>query len=99
MNKYILIRKVTKKECDWLEKDFEIGDIVYEYTGYTYGCISHRGTAFTIIPDETPFFELPNDSVKFYTKQFYIVINLMKLLLYLYIILKIKLFLEYIKIA
>ena len=61
---YVLTREVTKKECDWLDRTFVTGETVYEYNGCTYGCISHSGNAFTLEKDETPFFELPKDSVK-----------------------------------
>lgn len=60
---YILIRNVTKKECGWLSRTFKKGEIVYEYSGATYGCISWHGTAFTLVEGETPFFELPNNAV------------------------------------
>lgn len=61
--KYILRRTVTKEECPWLEKPIYISTIVFEYFGTTYGCISHLGKAFSRIEGETPFFELPKDSV------------------------------------
>lgn len=60
---YMLIRNVTKKECGWLSRTFKKGEIVYEYSGATYGCISLHGTAFTLVEGETPFFELPNNAV------------------------------------
>ena len=61
---YILIRDVTQLECDWLERPFKKGDIVYSYTGFTYGCISDTGSAFTLFENKYPFFELPNDAVE-----------------------------------
>lgn len=60
---FVLTRNVTKKECPWLDKAFKKGAVVYEYDGYTYGCISWNGKAFTEKENETPFFELPNDAV------------------------------------
>jgi hypothetical protein len=63
MSAYKLIRDVTKKECDWLDRTFKKGEVVYEYRGCVYGCISYKGNAFTLEQDRTPFFELPNDSV------------------------------------
>jgi len=62
MKKFVLTRDVTTKECHWLDNDLKKGDMVYEYTNYTYGCISPNGKAFC---DETgsPFFELPLNSV------------------------------------
>jgi hypothetical protein len=59
-----LIRDVTQKECTWLDRDFKKGEKVHKYTGCTYGCCSPFGSAFTLVKDKTPFFELPNDSVK-----------------------------------
>ena len=61
---YTLTRNVTKKECDWLDRSLKKGEIVYEYTGPTYGCISGNGSAFTLTKNETPFFELPDDAVQ-----------------------------------
>ncbi len=60
---YQLTRDVTQEECPWLGRDFKKGETVFEYLQYTYGCISPSGKAFTEVFDETPFFELPIDSV------------------------------------
>lgn len=62
--KNVLIIDVTPTECNWLHKTFKKGDFVYEYHGYTYGCISPKGKAFSEEDGENPFFELPKDSVK-----------------------------------
>lgn len=62
---FVLTRNVTRSECPWLKQDFEKGDDVYEYEGHTYGCISPNGKAFTIRPNQTPFFELPGDAVEY----------------------------------
>jgi len=35
------------------------GEIVYEYTGPTYGCVSPLGLAVTKEPGQIPFFEVP----------------------------------------
>ena len=59
-----LIRDVTMDECKWLQQDFKKGDTIYRYNGCTYGCISPDGSAFTLVKDEEPFFELPNDAVR-----------------------------------
>ena len=64
MKTYNLTRSVLSDECPWLEEEMLEGDIVYEYTGHTYGCITPNGTAVTFEPDKAPFFELPNDSLK-----------------------------------
>ena len=63
MIKYKLIRDVTKKECPWLDRTFKEGEILYKYTGYTYGCID-EGLAVSEKLNETPFFELPYDALE-----------------------------------
>ena len=63
MSKFKINRKVTQDECSWLDEDFEIGQIVFEYFGCTYGCISSSGLPVTFAPDETPFFEIPADAL------------------------------------
>jgi len=62
--KFILTRDVTRDECSWLYRNFKKGDIVYYYSGFTYGSCSSAGLPFTIEDCETPFFELPKDSVE-----------------------------------
>ena len=64
MQKFKVIRKITQEECPWLERGFEIGEIVYEYFGCTYGCISHSGIAISYFPDEDPCFEFPLDAIQ-----------------------------------
>lgn len=63
MHRLQLIRDVTQKECSWLPHTFWEGDWVYEYEGCTYGCITPNGIAITIIPDKTPFYEIPLSAV------------------------------------
>jgi hypothetical protein len=60
--KYKLIREVTPKECSWLYRVFKKDEIVYQYYGPTYGCC--KDNAYTLIPNTTPFFELPSNSVQ-----------------------------------
>lgn len=60
---WVLTRDVLRTECAWLDNDMHKGDIVYPYSGVTYGCIGPRGKAFTEWPDMTPFFELPRNAV------------------------------------
>jgi hypothetical protein len=62
--KYEVIRDVTVSECHWLKDDVKKGTVVYEYNGYTYGCVSPGGVACTLQKGQTPFFELPYDSIK-----------------------------------
>ncbi len=66
MNKsivYELTRNIARTEFRWLKRDFKKSEIVYRYYGPTYDCIGCNGYAFTIKPNELPFFELPKDSV------------------------------------
>lgn len=61
---YRVTRTVTKDECRWLgDEIFEEGQEVYRYTGPTYGCVGD-GIAVTVLPGETPFFELPYDALE-----------------------------------
>lgn len=64
MKKFRLTRDVTNKECHWLKKQDEVakGDIVYEYTGCTYGYIG-SGIAVSKEKGKPPFFELPRDAL------------------------------------
>ena len=64
MRKYTVIRDITTEECPWLENTILKGQIVYSYTGCTYGCIGHNGKAVSLELGVDPFFELPYDSIK-----------------------------------
>ncbi len=59
MKNYMLNESVKSEDFHWNPPNLSGGQVVYEYTGYTYGCISPTGIAVTLVPDETPFFELP----------------------------------------
>ena len=63
MEKIKLTRDVTPDECGWLDRTYKKGEILYEYHGCTYGCISNNGTACTETPNQTPFFEIPNNAI------------------------------------
>lgn len=63
MMKLQLIRDVTQSECHWLSRDFKKGEVLYEYTGCTYGCITPDGIACSL-DGEIPFFELPESALK-----------------------------------
>jgi hypothetical protein len=39
------------------------GTLVYKFFGCTYGCIAPGGIAVSLVPDQIPFFELPEDAV------------------------------------
>lgn len=63
--KLYVIRLVTPEvDGDWIPHAFLPGDIVWEYTGATYGCINwNNGMAVSEFPGETPFFEFPYDAL------------------------------------
>jgi hypothetical protein len=63
--KFEFTRKVTQEECSWLDRDYEIGEIVYECLFNTYGCISPYGIAATESTEgDYPFFEIPYNALK-----------------------------------
>ncbi len=64
MNKYRVIKYISKKEHCWLEFPLKVGQILYEYGGCTYGCVSFMGVAVTKSPNKTPFFEVPANHIK-----------------------------------
>lgn len=59
MKQYFTRKRITKKECPWLDKSLPKGLKVYPYYGATYGCVSPSGIAVTLVDDQTPFFEIP----------------------------------------
>lgn len=61
---YVVTRNVTREECPWLSSDLAEGDLIWPYTGYTYGVLSSSGVAATVEPGKTPFFEVPVDAVR-----------------------------------
>jgi hypothetical protein len=60
---YKVTRDVTPKECDWLDRTFKKGEIVYLYTGCTYGAIG-SGIAVTEKLNELPFLEIPLNAIE-----------------------------------
>jgi len=65
VRKFELTRRVTKEECSWLERDYEIGETVFKCVQCTYGCIGPAGMAVTKSSDgDYPFFEIPYDALK-----------------------------------
>jgi hypothetical protein len=64
MKKFLVMRDIGSTTCPWLDKRIHEGDIVYEYTGFTYGLVSDEGIAVTYEPGVTPFFELPTQHLK-----------------------------------
>lgn len=65
LKKYRVTRDVTYNECSWLDRDYHVGEILYEYDGYTYGCISSSGIALTEDSNGgEPFFEFPWDAIE-----------------------------------
>ncbi len=66
---YQLIRDVTTGECPWLDRKWTKGNILYEFTGPTYGCLTRIGGAFCEEKGGSIFFELPLDSVEKYNPE------------------------------
>lgn len=58
-----LKRDITQIECPWLDRDLKSGESVWSYEGHTYGVVQPSGIAVTAKAAESPFFELPADSV------------------------------------
>lgn len=63
--RFVLIRDVTRDECHWLDDRMVAGEVVFRFTGPTYGVIDHdSGMACSASgPKENPFFELPRDAL------------------------------------
>lgn len=59
----ITVRKVTKEECPWLEKDIEKGTELFQIRDL-YGVCTPEGIAVTENHLKYPYFEIPKDSVK-----------------------------------
>ena len=57
-----LIRDVTPEEYKWLQRTFKKGEVVYYYSGPTYGAIGNTGVPCSI-DGNTPCFELPWDAL------------------------------------
>jgi hypothetical protein len=55
---------------NFLGRDVSKGEVFYEFSGYTYGCIDERldGTGGIALsekgPFDTPFFEFPSNAVE-----------------------------------
>jgi hypothetical protein len=62
VKKFRLIRDVPMNECQWLNRDFKKGEIVFEYPLYTTS-ISSEGVACSEKDSESPVFELPKDAL------------------------------------
>lgn len=62
---YKVTRTIDSREQPWMRDDDVIahGEVVYKYTGCTYGCIG-AGVAVSRQPDKTPFFEIPRDAIE-----------------------------------
>lgn len=44
--------------------DVAIGQVVYHWSGPTYGCTSPDEIAVTLAPDEEPFYGIPRESLE-----------------------------------
>jgi hypothetical protein len=65
MKKFKLRYQVDQQVQPWMGEDevVKIGEVVYLFSGCTYGCIG-AGVAVTRQPDQTPFFEVPRDALE-----------------------------------
>jgi hypothetical protein len=61
MTAYRITRDIDKREQPWME--IRAGEIVYAYTGCTYGCIG-AGLAVSRRRGEMPFFEVAKDAIE-----------------------------------
>lgn len=62
---YKAIRDIEVEECNWLPEPVKKGEILYGYSGVTYGCISSNGLAVTRSKrGGPPFFEVPNNAIE-----------------------------------
>ena len=62
---YRIRYQIDKTVQPWMEEGevVKIGEVVYAFSGCTYGCIG-AGVAVTRQPDQTPFFEVPRDALE-----------------------------------
>jgi len=72
MKNHMLKRDVTVEECDWLFRNFKKGEMVQEFYGTTYGCVSNEGVA-CCHDSNGPFFELPYDALEIPQKELFTV--------------------------
>ncbi len=62
--KYTLTRDVLRTDDgSYADKDYFKGDIIFKYSGCTYGCVSDDGMAMCEIEGEGPFFQMPRDAL------------------------------------
>ena len=61
--KFILARPVKRSECPWLGRDYDAGEQVFEWSGYTYGCVRSSGVAVSAQYNVHPFFELLAEAI------------------------------------
>lgn len=61
----VVTRPVPKGEPhNFLHRDVAEGEVLYLFTGATYGCIDHNGgVAVSERPRENPFAEFPSDAL------------------------------------
>lgn len=59
---------LTFEDGHWFEQDdldnLKKDKVIFEYTNYTYGCCTSSGTAISLLPNKTPFLEVPNSLLK-----------------------------------
>lgn len=54
----------TASDNKSLPRDIEKGEILFGYSGCTYGCISSGGVACVLRDGKEPFFEIPRDALE-----------------------------------
>lgn len=65
MTQVRVTRKVKKNDPDnHGNRTYKKGEILYRYTGYTYGCIGDGVALSAGGPLMTPFFEFPADAIE-----------------------------------
>jgi hypothetical protein len=66
LEKYIVMRDITRDECKWLDFEVPEGTIVYARLD-TYKVCTKKGKAVSLTTDlETRYFELPKNALKRY---------------------------------
>lgn len=70
MNKVMVTKNVEIDEHhNFLGRAAKEGEIFYRYFGCTYGCIdTNGGIALSEVQGETPFFEFPENAIKYFEK-------------------------------
>ena len=63
--KFVVLKKMTRKECPWLPHDIQQGIIVYLRSD-AYGVCSETGVPVGFSPTSKYYFELPQEVLQEY---------------------------------